>query len=195
MLPRQFRATSAALGILLVLCPATDICAQASHCTETNNPPGDALLRLLLKNGQSIFHEGEIIALAAEYSANGGDKYIVSNQNYDRSGRLSGAEIFCIEPDHGTDPVVDYFHSLRAITGGGLSSDQDPATHPLTVDLELNEWMSLPPGSYSLTIIGNRLHLGQERDTTTCLPRLLFLTSWPACFTVSRPTISPSLPA
>ena len=167
MLPRQFRAAFAALGVLLVLCPATDICAQASHCTETTNPPGDALLRLLLKNGQSIFHEGEIIALAAEYSANSSDKYIVSNQNYDRSGRLSGTEIFCIEPDHGTDPLLDYFHSLRAITGGGLSSDQDPATHPLTMDLELNEWMSLPPGSYSLTIIGKRLHLGQERDATT----------------------------
>jgi len=91
----------------------------------------------------------------------------VGNENYDRSGRLSGAEIFCIEPERGTDPLDDYFHSLRAIMGGGLSSDQDPARQPLTMDLELNEWKSLPPGSYRLAIIGNRLRLGQERDTTT----------------------------
>jgi hypothetical protein len=91
----------------------------------------------------------------------------VGNENYDRSGRLSGAEMFCIEPERGTDRFDDYFHSLRAIMGGGLSSDQDPARQPLTMDLELNEWKSLPPGSYRLAIIGNRLRLGQERDTTT----------------------------
>jgi hypothetical protein len=167
MVPRHFGAASATLGALLALCSATDICAQASQCNEMPNPPGDASLRLLLKNGQSVFHEGEIIALTAEYSAGSSDKYIVGNENYDRSGRLSGAEIFCIEPERGTDPLDDYFHSLRAITGGGLSSDQDPARQPLTMDLELNEWKSLPPRSYRLTIIGNRLRLGQERDTTT----------------------------
>ena len=164
---RHFEVASAVLGALLALCSATDICAQASQCAEIPNPPGDASLRLLLKNGQSVFHEGEIIALTAEYSADSSGKYVVNNQNYDRSGRLSGAENFCIEPERGTDPLDDYFHSLQAIVGGGLSSDQDPARQPLTMDLELNEWKSLPPGSYRLTIIGNRLRLGQERDTTT----------------------------
>jgi hypothetical protein len=167
MVPRHFGVASAVLGALLALCSATDICAQASQCTEPPNPPGDASLRLLLKNGQSVFHEGEIIALSAEYWAVSSDKYIVGNQNYDRSGRLSGAEIFCIEPERGTDPLDDYFRSLRTIVGGGLSSDQDPARQPLTMDLELNEWKSLPPGSYRLTIIGNRLRLGRERDTST----------------------------
>ncbi len=167
MVLRRFLVASAVLGALLALCSATDICAQASQCTEIPNPPGDASLRLLLKNGQSVFHEGEIIALTAEYSAVSSDKYVLNNRNYDRSGRLSGAENFCIEPERGTDPLDDYFHSLQAIMGGGLFSEQDPARHPLTMDLELNEWKSLPSGSYRLTIIGNRLGLGQERDATS----------------------------
>jgi hypothetical protein len=164
---RHFEAASALLGVLLILCSATDTHAQTSQCSETPNPPGDASLHLLLKNGQSVFHEGEIIALTVDYTADSSGKYIVGNANYDRSGRLSGAEIFCIEPERGTDPLDDYFHSLQGIMGGGLSSDQDPARQPLTMDLELNEWESLPPGSYRLTIIGNRLRFGQESDSTT----------------------------
>jgi hypothetical protein len=167
MVPRHFGAASAILGAVLAWCAVTHLGAQASQCTEIPNPPGDLSLRLLLKNGRSEFHEGEIIALTAEYSALSSDKYVVNNRNYDRSGRLSGAEIFCIEPDRGIDPLDDYFHSMQAVMGGGIFSEQDPARHPLTMDLELNEWESLPPGSYRLTIIGNRLHLGQERDTTT----------------------------
>lgn len=165
--PRHSGVAPALLGVLFALCSAAATHAQGSQCGQIPNPPGDALLRLLLKNGQSQFHEGEIIALSVEYSADSSDKYIVGNENYDRSGRLSGAEIFCIDPARGTDPLDDYFHSLQGIMGGGLSSDQDPGRQPLTIDLELNEWESLPPGSYRLTIIGNRLRLGQERDTTT----------------------------
>jgi hypothetical protein len=167
MVPRHFGAASAVLGAVLALCSATDICAQAIQCAEIPNPPGDASLRVLLKNGKSVFHEGEIIVLTAEYSAASSDKYIVDNASYDRSGRLSGAEIFCIEPDRGIDPLNDYFHSMRAIMGGGISSEQDPGRHPLAMDLELNEWESLQPGSYRLTILGNRLRLGQERDAAT----------------------------
>lgn len=158
---------SAVLVSFLALCSATGTRAQAAKCAQTQNSPGDASLRLTLKNGQSVFHQGEIIALTVEYSADSTNKYVASTANYDRSGRLSGTEIFCIEPERGTDPLDDYFHSLPGIMGGGLSSEQDPAHRPLTMDLELNEWKSLPPGSYRLTIIGNRLRLGHESDSAT----------------------------
>jgi hypothetical protein len=148
------------------LCSAADIRGQASQCAGIPSPPGDASLRLLLKNGQSVFHQGEIITLITEYAADSNDKYVVSNRNYDRSGRLSGFEIFCLEPERGTDPLDDYFQSMLAYMGGGLFSMQDPARHPLTMNLELNEWRSLPPGSYRLTIVGNRLSLGNEDDAT-----------------------------
>ncbi len=167
VVPRHSEVASALLGVLLTLCSAADTHAQASQCAEIPSPPGDASLRLLLNNGQSVFHEGEIIALTAEYLADSSDKYVVNNRNYDRSGRLSGAEVFCIEPERGSDPLDDYFHFIGASMMGGIFSEQDPARHPLAMDLELNEWKSLPPGSYRLTIIGNRLSLGKERDTTT----------------------------
>ena len=167
MVPRRCGAASAALGVLLALCSATDTCGQASQCAGISSPPGDASLHLSLTNGQSVFHGGEIIALSAEYRADSSDKYVVNNAGYDRSGRLSGTEIFCLDPERGTDPLDDYFHSLRAISGGGLSSDQDPARQPVTMVLELNEWKSLPPGSYRLTIVGNRMKLGKEGDPAT----------------------------
>jgi len=160
-------AVSAVLGVLLALCSATHTSGQASQCAGIPSPPGDALLHLLLKNGQTVFHQGEIIALTAEYTADSGDKYLVNNRNYDRSGRLSGAEIFCLDPERGTDPLDDYFHSLRGIFGGGSFSDQDPARQPFTMDLDLNEWKSLPSGSYRLTIVGNRLKLGKASDPAT----------------------------
>jgi hypothetical protein len=161
------RSVSAVLGVLLALFPATEIRGLASQCAGMPSPPGDASVRLLLKNGQSVFHQGEIIALTIEYVADSNNKYVVNNRNYDRSGRLSGEEIFCLEPERGTDPLDDYFHSILGYMGGGLSSEQDPARHPLTMDLELNEWKSVPPGSYHLTIVGNRLSPGKEADATT----------------------------
>jgi hypothetical protein len=155
VVPHHSGAASAVLGVLLALFPAADTCGQASQCAGIPSPPSDAALRLLLKNGRSVFHQGEILALTTEYAADSNKKYVVNNRNYDRSGRLSGEEIFCLEPERGTDPLDDYFHSILGyMGGGGLSSEQDPARHPLTMDLELNEWKSLPPGSYRLTIVG-----------------------------------------
>lgn len=167
VVPHHSGAASAVLGVLLALFPAADTRGQASQCAGIPSPPGDASLRLLLKSGQSVFHQGEIIALTTEYMADSNNKYVVNNRNYDRSGRLSGEDIFCLVPERGTDPLNDYFHSILGYMGGGLSSEQDPARHPLTMDLELNEWKSLPPGSYRLTIVGNRLSLGKEGDATT----------------------------
>lgn len=149
---------------MAAFCFVGAIHGQAGSCAGMASPPGDASLHLNLMNGQSVFHQGEIIGLSAEYTADNRDQYVVNNVGYDRSGRLSGAEIFCLEPERGSDPLDAYFHSLQAIMGGGLSSFQDPARQVLTVHLELNEWKSLPPGSYRLTIVGNRLKLGQERD-------------------------------
>jgi hypothetical protein len=160
-------AASAAFSLLFALCSAADGRPQASQCAGIPNSPGDASLHLALKNGQSDFHQGEIIALSVDYTADTSGKYLVNNRNYDRSGRLSDEEIFCLDPERGADPLDEYFHSQQAIMGGGAFSEQDPARQPLTMDLELNEWLSLPPGSYRLTVIGNRLALGKEGGPIT----------------------------
>src|SRR5215469_12432495 len=86
--------------------------AQTSSdpCTTTINQPSDVSLQLKLENGQSVFREGEIIGLAADYSSSVPNKYSLSTASYDRSGRLDGIEVFCLEPDTATDPLYDYFH-------------------------------------------------------------------------------------
>lgn len=155
------------LALVLALGSGADTRAQVNQCDEPPNPPGDASLRILMKDGQTVFREGEIIALTAEYSADTSDKYLLNNRNYDRSGRVSGEDVFCIEPDRGSDPLDDYYHSFQGFIGGGIFSEEDPALDPLIVNIELNEWKSLPPGSYKLTIVGNRLSLGKQGDAAS----------------------------
>lgn len=129
---------------------------QDEVCNNFPVSPRDLFLHLSLKGGQTIFRQGEIIALIAEYKASTPRKYSLNNRSYDRVGRLDGVEVFCIEPSPRVDPLAEYFKSQMAFIGGGLFSDQDPAIRPLTVELELNEWQAMPPGSYRLSIVGNR---------------------------------------
>jgi hypothetical protein len=155
--------------VLLALCAGVAR-GQSDACSAPVAGAADASLHLALKDHSPTFREGEILAFTAEYTANNSGKYVANNRGYDRSGRLEGEEVLCLEPDRSLDPLEDYFHSLAVFMGGGLSSDQDPGSKPLTVDVELNEWKSLPPGSYRLTIVGNRLSAGRigrnhvERD-------------------------------
>jgi hypothetical protein len=51
--------------------------------------------------------------------------------------------------------------------GGGLSSEQDPARHPLTIDLELNEWKVTATRIVSPDHRRHRLSLGKEGEATT----------------------------
>src|SRR5260370_12486307 len=98
---------------------------QPGPCATATTKAGDVSVRLSLKNGQTVFREGEIITLAAEYSSSSAKKYYLSTRNYDRSGRLDGMEIFCIEPDAGHDPLSDYFNGAMGFIGGGLGGGRN----------------------------------------------------------------------
>jgi hypothetical protein len=152
------------LTIAAVLCPST-IHAQSAleSCSNAANP-GDLSLHLTLKNGKKVFREGEIITLTAEYRACGKRKYSLNNKSYDRIGRLEGMEVFHIEPNSGVDPLTDYFKSRTIFSAGGLYSDQDLNEKPFAIDVELNEWQSLPPGTYRLSITGHRVSAKNEKD-------------------------------
>lgn len=149
--------------LLLACVPGPIAAAQTPlQPCATADGPADLSLRISLNNGQTIFREGEIIALTAEYSSTQEKKYSLSTRGYDRSGRLAGTEEFCLNPASGKDPLVDYFNGTGAGFGGGLSSDLDPGTRPFSVNLELNEWLSLPVGSYRLSIEGHRVVIPSE---------------------------------
>lgn len=129
---------------------------RPDDCSKSVSQPTDVSLHLSIKDGQTVFHEGEIIALTAEYSSETEDRYRVNNRAYDRSGRLSGMEVFCLEPDSGADPLADYFNSMPSI-GGGMFGNEQLTSKPRVFELELNEWRRLPPGSYRLSVVGHRV--------------------------------------
>jgi len=133
--------------------------AQDDPCEPVPNQPADISLQLSLRNGQTIFRRGEVIALTATYSSVSEKPYSLDTRNYDRSGRLSGTEVFCIDPPVEKDPLSDYFGGVMGFLGGGLSSTWEFNRGPFVANLDLNEWKSLPPGSYRLKITGHRVTL------------------------------------
>jgi hypothetical protein len=135
---------------------------QPDSCSTAVSQPGDVFLQLSLTNGQTVFHEGEIIAFTTEYSSALEKKYYLSTRGYDRSGRLDGMEVFCINPSTGEDPLSDYFNGAMGFIGGGLGGEAALSSKPYPINLELNEWISLPPGSYQLSIVGNRAGVKTE---------------------------------
>ena len=151
-------ASVSACTIAIAFCSTSGFSqTRVDPCSVATNQHGDMSVQLSMKNGQSLFREGEIVALAAEYSSSATKKYYLNTRNYDRSGRLDGMEVFCIDPDSGRDPLSDYFNGSMGFFGGGLGGEQDISEKPYVIDLELNEWKSLPPGLYRLSIVSYRL--------------------------------------
>jgi hypothetical protein len=133
--------------------------AQDGSCNASFSGPADAALLLTLKDGQFIYHEGEIIPLQLAFTSSAEKKYTLDTRNYDRSGRLN-AESFCVDPDSGRDPLADYYGSgLFGFMGGGLGGEHILDQTPYIVNLELNEWKSLPPGSYKLRVVSHRVRV------------------------------------
>ncbi len=148
----------------LTVLPCRQITAQVtSLCPAAAvSSPRDLSVELTFNRGQSVFQEGEIIQLKIRYSSGSKSKYLFNNRNYDRSGRLDGLDLICLQPDPGIDPLDDYFHSYGGFMGGGLFSEQQITAEPISTDIELNEWRSLPPGEYRLSVLSKRISVGNE---------------------------------
>jgi hypothetical protein len=143
--------------LLAASLPAKFAYAEDESCSATISIPGDVSLLLTLKDGRSVYHQGEIIPLQLAFTSSTEKKYNLNTRNYDRSGRLN-AESFCIDPDASHDPLADYYSSgLFGFIGGGLGSEHSLDQTPYLVNLELNEWQSLPPGSYTLRVVSHRI--------------------------------------
>jgi hypothetical protein len=149
------------LRYCIVLCacclPANSAHAEDDSCPPAVSGPTDATLLLTLKDAQSIYREGEIIPLKLAFTSGTEKKYSLDTRDYDRSGRLN-AESLCLAPDAGRDPLADYYSSgLFGFMGGGLGSEHMLDQTPYLVNLELNEWHSLPPGNYTLRVVSHRI--------------------------------------
>jgi hypothetical protein len=147
--------------------PQRTLAQTAPSCSAPISSPSDLNVQLIAHGGQTLFRQGERIKLKIRYTSPSREKYLLDNRSYDRSGRLDGVDLLCLEPNGGTDPLDDYFHSYGGFIGGGLSSEEQIGISPLTTGLELNEWKSLPPGKYRLSILSNRIFAGKESDYKT----------------------------
>jgi hypothetical protein len=170
---------------MLMLSPPLLPAQKLGGCPAIPSSPPDISLNLSLNGGQAVFQEGEIIALTVRYTTKTKGKFLLNNRGYDRSGRLDGMEVFCVEPEGGKDPLADYFNAYRAFMGGGLFSNQDLSRSP-AIKIELNEWRSLPPGSYSVSVIGNRASVGTEKEWKSWNGAAIPLRSNPVAFRVER---------
>ena len=151
--------------------PTPDMREQPRNpeCDAVATSPADVSLNLSLNHGQMVFREGELIDLAAEYKARVPKKYIIGPT---REGimALPGVEAFCITPNIGRNP----FDGFKGAMGGwglgsaggsfgsaegpmGFASGQPLGLKPYAVNLELNGWRVLPPGTYKLTLASKRI--------------------------------------
>ena len=133
-------------------------------CVVVANSPGDVFVKLASLNSQTVFRQGEIIDFKAEYSASVTKKYMMT-PSHQGIMALPGAELFCLKPNIGRNPL-DAFQGavgvglgFMGVGGGpfGLSGGQTLGVRPIDVDLELNGWRLLPPGSYQLSIVSRRV--------------------------------------
>jgi len=180
--------------LLTVLCFSSQMVAQAAPCSGVGASADDAVLQLTLKDAHSTFHQGEIITLQLAFTSKSKGKYRMDTQTSGSIGRVT-RESFCLDPaGTGSDPLADYYGSgtfsvapaalISNPTGccgnGGGTFSVTPANtaghtvlkkNPFRLDLDLNEWKSLPPGNYRLVVETQRV--SQVTSTGELVPVLV----------------------
>ena len=162
---QALRRSRLLLILALAVLPRQQVIAQVTQsCSGSAVTRPDLSIELALDHGQKVFRQGEIVRLRIQYSSRSESKYLLDNRNYDRSGRLDGLDLICLQPDLGADPLDDYFHSFAGFASGGLFSEPQITVKPLWTEMELNEWRSLPPGEYRLSILSKRVSEGNQSN-------------------------------
>jgi hypothetical protein len=152
-----------ALAGTIPLTAAPPAAQSAPDPCQAAASPDDASVRLSLKNGQTVFREGEIVDLVLEFTSETTNRYQLSTQTYDRSGRLN-AEAFCLTPTS-PDPLADYFGAeFLGFIGGGGFSYAGLSAKPYVIAPALNEWRSLRPGAYRLHVVSHRVSRAARKD-------------------------------
>jgi len=137
------------LAIALACCS----CMQSAQAQKRTDPcerpaPSSATgtVKLTLKGGQSVYHEGEIILLERTFT------YRLV-QYHPKAGPNLRRFSFCLIPE-GSDPLQDDEESgLWGSAGGSVPSGPYDVFDPGVTyvdDIVLNESKSVPPGNYSL---------------------------------------------
>ncbi|PYP91306.1 MAG: hypothetical protein DMG65_08000 [Candidatus Angelobacter sp. Gp1-AA117] len=144
--------------LLAVLCFSSQMLAQAAPCSGIGASADDAILQLTLKDSHSTFHQGEIITLQLAFTSKSKGKYRMDTQTSGAIGRVT-RESFCLDPaGAGSDPLADYYGSSAfSVAPANAAGHTVLKKNAFRLDLDLNEWKSLPPGNYRLVVETQRV--------------------------------------
>jgi hypothetical protein len=151
--------------VLVLVC---NLPAQTAQAQEKWDPCSlahartDVALTLTLKGGQSVYHEGETIPLELAFTSS-------AIAFLPKSG---GAGSFCLSPE-GHDPLQDYFFGFipgASAAPSNFGPYQTLSAVPYVVREELNEWKSMPPGSYSLRVVNHAVAVASNDVRFQVLP-------------------------
>src|SRR5512146_2928581 len=135
-------------------------------CDANPQTPNDISLRVSLKSGRTVFHEGEIIVLTTSYSAQTKKEYSVWGGSEVGGPFFGNGEVYCLSPDIGLTDNLFEGAIWPGIAGGGSMTFGmgDPGVKRMVSDLELKKprtfipsGRSLPAGKYSLHVISQRV--------------------------------------
>lgn len=145
-------------ALLALLCFSSQMLAQAAPCSGIGASADDAVLQLTLKDAHSTFHPGEIITLQLAFTSKSKGKYRMDTQTSGSTGRVT-RESFCLDPaGAGSDPLADYYGSSAFnVASSNIAAHTLLKKNPFRLDLDLNEWKSLPPGNYRLVVETQRV--------------------------------------
>ncbi|HEY0565315.1 MAG TPA: hypothetical protein VGC88_07005, partial [Terriglobales bacterium] len=144
------------LLIALVLAAISAWAQPEEACGGTRISSEGLSLKVTVGDNRVSFREGEIIPLVLAFSSSKPGEYEISTRNYDRSGRLQ-EEDFCVDPARGRDPVADYFAFGTFMAGGLTGGPAKLSSQPYVVSIDLNEFVALPPGLYTLQLNSHRV--------------------------------------
>src|SRR5260370_7273904 len=85
-------------GVVVISSMAAFAQIQPDPCATATTQAGDVSVRLSLKNGQTVFREGEIFLLPAEYSSSSAKKYYLLTHTFHPPARFDGTPTLCFDP-------------------------------------------------------------------------------------------------
>jgi hypothetical protein len=158
-------------------------------CTFADEFP-DVHLTLNLAKSPAIYHQGERIVAELSFSAPTAGKYAVSvaqNNIGEESRALLASERFFASPASGTEDPAVRRPNIGPFAGSILSGLYTLSENPLTVRLDLNEWLRFnKPGVYRIRAQSTRVAPFRSKATIAVLSH----------FTVTsnelKPTIVPA---
>jgi hypothetical protein len=124
-------------------------------------PPQIQQLALAVQtlNGVTTFHIGERIPLTLTFTCPTSGQYDIAPWESERGQEFGYFEEFAVSPALGwTDPLREYFDGRFPMTGHGWPWQPFTPAKPVTVHLDLNQWVRFEqPGDYSVRITSRRV--------------------------------------